>query len=153
MQKIITKSDLETKNFAKNFAKTLKGGEVILLYGDLGAGKTTFAQGLAEGLGVKDKINSPTFVILKEYHIQKADSCKLKAESLIHVDCYRFKNYRDAFSVGLTDYLGKADTICVIEWPEKIKQILPKKVMKINIEHLNENSRQILINNPIKADR
>ncbi len=145
MKKIITKSNLETKKFAENFAKNLKGGETILLIGDLGAGKTTFTQGLAKGLGIKDKINSPTFVTLKEYPISKADGCGLKAESLVHVDCYRFKNYRDAYSVGLTDFLEKPDTICVIEWPEKIKEILPKNIIKINLKHISENNRQITI--------
>ncbi|MFH0779735.1 MAG: tRNA (adenosine(37)-N6)-threonylcarbamoyltransferase complex ATPase subunit type 1 TsaE [Parcubacteria group bacterium] len=76
--KIITKSSNETIAFGKKFAKTLKGGEVLLLIGDLGSGKTTFAKGVAEGLGVKEIVNSPTFVIMKIY---KAQSTKLKASA------------------------------------------------------------------------
>jgi len=104
--------------------------------GDLGVGKTTFTQGLAEGLGIKDKIQSPTFVLLKQYEVHDDIS-------LIHADCYRLKSANDALSMGITDYLGKKDTICVVEWAKKIKRLLPKNTTYINFSHVDEHSRKI----------
>lgn len=141
-KEIVSHSSEETKKFAQQLAANLKGGEVIALKGDLGAGKTTFTQGLAKGLGIKERIQSPTFVLLKEHEVK---SKKLKVKSLIHIDCYRLKSANDALSIGLTDYLSKRDTICVIEWAEKIKKILPKNTIYIKLEHIKENSRKIVI--------
>src|SRR4030042_6073968 len=104
---IITKSEKQTFNFAKKFAKTLKGGEVIGLVGDLGAGKTIFAKGLASGLGVKQTVNSPTFVIMKIYKIR---GTKSGIRNLIHVDAYRIKKADEINSIGITDYLHRTDT-------------------------------------------
>lgn len=135
MQRITT-SDQETRNFAKKYAKGLKGGEIIALLGDLGSGKTTFVQGLAKGLGVKERITSPTFVIL---NLHQAD----KGLSLAHFDLYRLNNEADLEGIGATDYLGKKDIISVIEWSEKAKKILPPSTIWINFEHIDENRRKI----------
>jgi len=146
----VSKSANETEAIAQDFAKNLKGGEVIALVGDLGSGKTTFTKGLAKELGIKIPITSPTFVILKQYKIKKS-GLKRTADNLIHMDCYRLKSAEDALGVGITDYLGKDDTIFVIEWPEILqKNILNcknvfgiKNIINIKFSHLTENKRKI----------
>lgn len=142
IKNIITNSSKETKKFAREFAKDLKGGEVLALVGELGAGKTTFVQGLTEGLGIKDKIQSPTFVILKEYSIKNSKS---EIKNFIHIDCYRLKSVKDALSVGISDYLGHPSTVTVIEWASQIEKILPKNTIWIKFEHVSENKRKISV--------
>jgi tRNA threonylcarbamoyladenosine biosynthesis protein TsaE len=115
--KIITKSEKETFDFAKKFARTLKGGEVIGLIGELGAGKTIFTKGLAAGLGIKNVVNSPTFVLMKVYDIKNKTS---QIKRLVHVDAYRIKLATEASNIGLEDFLNKKN-ILAIEWPQNIK--------------------------------
>ncbi|MBU2595704.1 tRNA (adenosine(37)-N6)-threonylcarbamoyltransferase complex ATPase subunit type 1 TsaE [Patescibacteria group bacterium] len=135
-KQIITNSSRETKELAKKFSKKIKGGEVLALKGDLGSGKTTFVQGLAKGLDVKENITSPTFVILN-LHKSK------KGLQLAHFDLYRLNNERDLEGIGATDYLGKDKIISVIEWPERAKKLLPKNTIWITFEHIDENRRKI----------
>jgi len=137
---ITTNSTEETKELAEDFAKKLKGGEILALKGDLGSGKTTFVQGLARELKIKERITSPTFVIL---NLHQAD----KGLSLAHFDLYRLKDEVDLEGIGATDYLGKKNIISVIEWPEKAKKLLPKNTIWINFDHLDENKRKITIEN------
>ncbi|EKD56434.1 MAG: hypothetical protein ACD_58C00191G0001 [uncultured bacterium] len=155
---IITKSNVETKELAQKLAHSLKGGEVLALSGDLGVGKTTFTRGLAKGLGIEEKITSPTFVLLKQYKISQNlklktqnENLKLKIKNLnlIHIDAYRMRDEQDALNIGIADFLGRSDTITIIEWPEKIKQILPKNTIWINFKHINENKREIAISNKV----
>ena len=108
----------------------------MALKGDLGSGKTTFVQGLAKGLDVKENITSPTFVILN-LHKSK------KGLQLAHFDLYRLNNERDLEGIGATDYLGKDKIISVIEWPERAKKLLPKNTIWITFEHIDENRRKI----------
>src|SRR4030042_2839716 len=116
----LSKSAAQTQKLAGEVLKeTLsikkrKNGIVLALEGELGGGKTTFVQGLASGLGVKEKITSPTFVIIKEYQT-------IKNFSLVHIDLYRITNFSEAKTAGIEDYLGKPGKVCVIEWGEKIK--------------------------------
>lgn len=136
MKKILSKSVEETKNIAANFAAELNGGDVISLSGNLGSGKTTFVQGLAEGLGVGKKVTSPTFVIIKEYST-------IKNFSLVHVDLYRISSYSEAESAGLSSYLGENNKVCVVEWGEKISEFLPDKTKFLKFRFVNENTREI----------
>jgi tRNA threonylcarbamoyladenosine biosynthesis protein TsaE len=127
----------------------LKGGEIIGLIGELGGGKTTFVKGLAKGLGIRDLVTSPSFVLIKEYKI-KSQISNLKSQILTHIDLYRLKNIEEIESLGLLDYLGKPDKIVVIEWAEKIKNMLekiPAKKIWVEFEYLNENKRKIKITN------
>ena len=135
--KIITKSEKETFALAKKLAKTLKGGEVIGLIGELGAGKTIFTKGLAAGLGIKNTVNSPTFVIMKVYET------KGKIERLVHIDAYRLQSATDLEAIGALDSLKSKNTITVIEWPKKIESLLPKDSILIDIKNLSENERMI----------
>jgi tRNA threonylcarbamoyladenosine biosynthesis protein TsaE len=108
------------------------------LSGDLGAGKTVFNRGFAAGLGIKRNINSPTFVLMKVYPVKKHPTIK----HFCHIDAYRLKSARDLEAIGAQDYIGKKDSICFIEWPEKIIKVLPKKIVVVKIQHL-ESGREI----------
>lgn len=140
--KKITNNEKETFNFANNYAKKLKGGEIIGLIGDLGAGKTVFTKGLAKGLEIKETITSPTFVIMKVY---KVKSNLLKIKCLVHIDAYRLRSVRDLEAIGALEYFNKKDTITVIEWPENIKKILPKAVRYVNITHGEDLSKRTIM--------
>jgi len=137
MKQIICKTEKDTQNFAKKLAKSLKGGEIIALEGDLGAGKTTLIQYLAKALNVKEKVTSPTFVLLKIYEISNK---KYGLRNLVHVDCYRLDDPQELFYLGLEEYLNKKDAVVAIEWVDKIKKYLKrfKKVIWLKIEILNK---------------
>jgi len=128
----------ETQAIATKLAKQLKGGEIIGLIGDLGAGKTTFTQGLAKALGVVTIVNSPTFVLMKVYPTQHKT-----IKQLIHVDAYRLTQGSELENIGLTDYMGQADIVTVIEWADKIKTILPRKTKYYHLENISEFERKI----------
>lgn len=134
---IITKSEKETFEFARKFAKTLKGGEIIGLIGDLGAGKTVFVKGLAAGLGVKQTVNSPTFVLMKIYPVPKHKTIK----TLCHIDAYRIKNADELTAIGANEYFDKKNVITIIEWTDKIK--FAKITFNILIKNLSIEERFI----------
>jgi len=138
---MISKNALMTIEYAGKLAQKLSGGEVIGLIGDLGSGKTTFTKGLAETLKVSETVNSPTFVLLKDY------PAKIKDHKIhfVHVDAYRVENIEDIKSVGIEDYLNRDDVILVIEWAEKITEILPQNTILIKFKTLDEKTRQIKI--------
>lgn len=131
-----TASQQETLKFAAEFAKSLKAGDVLALFGDLGAGKTVFVKGLAKGLGVKAKVSSPTFVFLKIY--------KGKKLTINHIDLYRGEKITDFKDLGLDEIFGNND-ITVIEWAQRLEGKLPKKRIEIRIEKVNEKSRRIKV--------
>jgi len=134
--KITTKSEKDTLNLGKNFVLELKGGEVIGFIGELGAGKTVFIKGLAQGLNIKNIITSPTFVLMKVYKI------KGPIKHLCHVDAYRLKSAQDLIDIGIKDYLNKKTAITVIEWADQVKNILPKDKILVKIEiGKNQNQR------------
>ena len=143
MNKIITNSEQETFDWAKNFAQKLKGGEIIGLIGDLGAGKTVFTKGLAYGLGVKNTVTSPTFVIMKIY---KIGNQKSEIKNLVHIDAYRLKSACDLTAIGADEYFKRKDTVTIIEWPENIKKCLPEKTIYIKFK-IQENTRTIIVVN------
>ena len=128
--KIISNSALDTEKIGKDLAKTLKGNEIIALYGDLGVGKTAFTRGIADYFGVKDEVSSPTFSIVNEYAADKF--------SLYHFDMYRIKTVEDLESTEFFEYLG--NNILVIEWSENIEDYLPKDIIKVTIKKINSES-------------
>ena len=136
-----TRSAKETIKLAKDFAQKLKGREVIGLIGDLGSGKTTFTKGIAEGLGIKELITSPTFVILKQYD-GRIENRKIE---VIHIDAYRAETPDDIKSVGIEDYFGRDDVVVVVEWAEKVKEILPKSTIYIEFKYRYKDEREISI--------
>jgi len=154
IMEVITKSAKETQKLAGLMAKELlnwpeprSGAMAVVLRGDLGAGKTTFAQGFAKGLGVKEPVKSPTFVILKKYDISKRKIKTTRFWHFYHLDCYRLKNTQDARSLGLAEILKNPANLVLIEWPERIKNILSKKqIIAIKFSYIDETSRKISFN-------
>ena len=126
-----------TVEIASNLAKKAKAGDIFCLNGDLGAGKTQFAKGFAQGLGIKEDITSPTFTIVHEYSGGRLH--------LYHFDVYRINSFDEMFDIGFDEMLF-GDGICVIEWAEKIKDIIPQEAVFISIERgESENHRVIRI--------
>ncbi|NCO44845.1 tRNA (adenosine(37)-N6)-threonylcarbamoyltransferase complex ATPase subunit type 1 TsaE [Candidatus Wolfebacteria bacterium] len=127
-----------------------KNSLALALSGDLGSGKTTFTQGFLRGLGIKNKITSPTFVIAKNYKL-KTWNLKLKTQNYKHAwhfDCYRIRKPAELFSLGFKDVLADPRNIVLIEWPEVIKKVLPKNSIWINFKHgEKENKRTINFRN------
>lgn len=138
-QTFISKSENETILIAKRFSKKLRGGEVLALNGELGAGKTIFVKGLAKGLNIEELITSPTFTILNFY--------KGRLE-LCHFDMYRINEVSEAFETGISEHL-QSKGVCVIEWAEKIKELLPEKFIKVEILKIDNNIREITIDENI----
>lgn len=140
--KILTKSEKETLALGEKFGKKLKGGEVIALQGNLGAGKTILTKGIAKGLGIKNIVNSPTFILMNIYDVKKSD-----IKQLVHVDCYRIKKPDEIVNIGLEEYYYDQDCVVIIEWPEKIKEILPKNLIKISIKIKDGDQREVTVTN------
>ncbi len=128
----ISKSEQETQEIAFEYAKTLVKGDVILLSGDLGAGKTAFTKGVAKYFGI-DGVTSPTYAYLNVYN-----------DLLYHYDCYRLSCGEDAVMLGLTDYFN-GDNICLIEWSENISDVIPKNAKKVQIQKIDDGTRKIIL--------
>ena len=144
---ITTKGSEQTKEFAKvlvdewlQINKTKNSNWLVCLYGDLGGGKTTFAKGVAEELGIKEIVNSPTFLIMKKYLSSKKTD---KKYTLYHFDCYRVSDPQEILDLGWEDIINGENNIIIIEWPEKIEEILPKKRLDLKFEFVDENIRRI----------
>lgn len=137
---IITRSLDETQQFATDFAQKLQGSDVVLLSGDLGAGKTSFTQGLAKALGVTKRILSPTFIVMRRYSL---DSQKMK--HFYHVDLYRLGSEKEIIELGLPEMMADPDAVTVIEWPEKLGSLQPKNAWKLQFAYVSENERKISI--------
>ena len=114
----------QIQNFAKKIASDLKGGEIFALVGPLGSGKTTFVQALGRELRIRQKITSPTFVLLQAFPFRIKPKKKLW---MYHLDLYRTKNFREVKALGLLEVWGRPDTVTLIEWADKIKKYLPGK--------------------------
>jgi len=124
----------------------LQGGEIIALSGPLGSGKTTFVKGVAKGLKLKQLIQSPTFLLLREYPVLENP----KIKRLVHIDLYRLKNEEEIASLGLSDYLGRKEVVSLIEWPDKIQDWLKKnfsdKLVLVEFQVEGKNKRTLKIN-------
>jgi tRNA threonylcarbamoyladenosine biosynthesis protein TsaE len=136
--KHVSISEKDTFNFAKKFAQKLEGGEVIGLIGDLGAGKTVFAKGLAAGLGIKQKITSPTFVLMRIYPVKNE-----RIKNFVHIDTYRLKAAADLEAIGAKEHFSNPSSIVLVEWADRVRKILPKKSFYINI-NLVGNKRSLI---------
>ncbi len=132
----ISNSLEETTEFAKQFASTLKSGDVVLLTGDLGAGKTTFVKAVAKELGFSGLVTSPTFTLLNEYNAKFP---------IYHFDMYRLKSATEAIESGLDEILRGSEGVCFVEWPQKVAGILPEKSIMLDIKVLGQNSRQFTV--------
>ena len=129
----ITNSFEQTKQVAFDLAKTFEGGEVVLLDGDLGAGKTVFAKGVAQALGISQEVTSPTFAIHNSYNGSLV---------LNHFDFYRLDE-SEAEMLGLDEFFGDKNSVCLVEWWSNIVGLLPKNCIKVCIQKIDENTRKI----------
>ena len=132
MERIISNSPAETEKIGEKLAQSLKGTEVIALFGGLGMGKTAFTRGLCKGLGVDDGVSSPTFALVNEY------SGKF---NIYHFDMYRVTTWDDLYSTGFFDYLDTG--VLVIEWSENIEGALPDNALKITISRGENDDQRI----------
>ena len=124
-------SDKETKKIGQDLSRSFSGGDILLLYGELGAGKTTLVKGIAKGLGIDKEITSPTFSLMNIFEVKKRNFNKL-----IHIDTYRLEKEQELIQIGAEDYLGVPDAVVIVEWPEKMENLLKnKKVKKNRTEH------------------
>lgn len=133
---IITSSANQTIEFASNFAKQLTPPSIVLLSGDLGAGKTTFAKGFAKGLNISEIVTSPTFTILNEYSSNP---------KLYHFDMYRLSSKEEAYELGFEDYFAKNDGIILVEWAENVKGLIKPPYTKISIEKISNTERKFVV--------
>lgn len=139
----ISTGENNTKDIAYNFCKeleNLEGPVLVLMYGDLGTGKTTFIKGVAKFFEIKEEIVSPTFLIQKTYKINK--KCNFK--NLIHIDAYRIEELRELQTIRWDNYSKDKENLIFIEWPEKMQTDI-KSNFVVNINHLDEEKRQIKI--------
>lgn len=138
----LTHSAEETRALGAQIAEDIQPGTVLCLHGDLGAGKTCLVQGLAQGLGIRRSVGSPTFMLINEYRGRLP---------LAHIDLYRVRGAADAFGLGLEEYLSHYDGIVAIEWAERVDELLPEESWHIHL-HLGaaENAREITVERPRK---
>jgi tRNA threonylcarbamoyladenosine biosynthesis protein TsaE len=143
----ITKTPLQTKKLGKILANEIlksnfEDSIILALKGDLGGGKTTFLQGFAKGLGIKERILSPTFIILKKFQIPNS-----KSQYFYHIDCYRIKKPKEVLKLGFKKIVSDPGNIVAIEWADRIGKIIPKNSLRINFKFLNQNTRKIIFEN------
>lgn len=130
-----TNSDKETEAVGEQFGRTVKDGTVVAMYGDLGAGKTAFVRGMARGMGITDRVSSPTFTIVNEY---------LGDRTLIHFDMYRLGSADELFDIGWEDYLARG-AVCAVEWSENVEEAFYGDEIILTIEKTSDTSRKITI--------
>ena len=137
----ISHSPFETEKLAYELAGKLSKGDVILFFGDLGAGKTTFTKGLAKGLKISDYIHSPTFTLIHEH---------TGALNLYHIDLYRLDTIEEIMNIGFEDYLY-SEGVTVVEWSEKLQDYLPNGYIKIQIETLGDTDRKFVLSSDLES--
>lgn len=142
LERYKTRSSEETENLGISLAKRLLPGDILLLFGDLAAGKTTLTRGIAKGLGVVDDVSSPTFTIMQQYVAGP------EGLALNHFDAYRLRNEHDWYAEGFDEFLY-SDAVSVIEWPENVLAALPETVIEIHLTFSEQGSaRQFYLNFP-----
>ena len=135
LTEFISNSEKETEDIGAAFAKDLKGGSVVAMYGDLGAGKTAFVRGMARGMGLDAHVSSPTFTIVNEYPGER---------ELIHFDMYRLASADELFDIGWEDYLNRG-AVCAVEWSENVRDAFFGDEINVTIEKTGDCSRRITI--------
>lgn len=151
-KKYIVNSPNKTQGLGNAFAKKIgrlpcrknkKNAFIIGLVGNLGSGKTKFVQGFAKGLSIKKKINSPTFIIMKKYRLEKKTQNLFK--NFFHIDAYRLRYPKELMVLGFEKIRRNKENVVLIEWAEFVRAILPKKIIWVNFEVIGKNSRRITI--------
>ena len=132
---IYTNNEIETEQAGADFAKALPGGTVVAFYGDLGAGKTAFVRGMAKGMVISARVNSPTFTIVNEY---------IGERELYHFDMYRLGSADELFDIGWEDYLSRGG-VCALEWSENVSEAFEGNEISVVIEKISDTGRKISI--------
>ena len=140
MERHLVASPKETARIAAALAKRVRGGDVVALYGDLGAGKTTFAQAFAKALGVKERVQSPTFILMHEHRLKKKGGPAV----FLHADAYR-GDAAQFRAVGFDEYLGRPDAVVLVEWAERVTDLLPKRRIEVRLAHLGGDRRRLTV--------
>ena len=150
MKKFVSNSLEESRNFAQDLAEEIladkcvgNGALVLALTGDLGSGKTIFAQSFAEALSVKEKIKSPTFIIFRKSKIGDKEWKNKGLENFYHFDVYRINNEKEILNLGWEEIIKNPANIVLVEWADKIEKILPKNSVRIMFKHLSNDKREI----------
>jgi tRNA threonylcarbamoyladenosine biosynthesis protein TsaE len=136
----------EIQTLGNTLAKELKPGDIVLLFGEMGSGKTTLTKGILSYFNIgPNTVVSPTFSLMQYYEILDPKS---EITNIVHVDTYRLNDEQELIDIGITDYLGEKDTVCIIEWPEKLTTLLQnKKTISVKIEIISEQQRKITVEN------
>ena len=145
----MVKSLTDLESLADDFLKKLKKGKratLVTLTGDLGSGKTAFTQRVGKILGIKAKITSPTFVIQKKYELSPSEPKEISTsyKQLIHIDAYRLNNGRDLLVLDWDEIMNNPDNLILLEWPERVKDIVPTSAKKISFKFIDDSSREIV---------
>lgn len=135
MKNIVIESLDRIDEAAREFLKEIGDHKIIALYGSMGAGKTTFVTAICRVLGVEDIVNSPTFTIVNEYETEEG-------ESVFHFDFYRIKSPREVEDLGFEEYVY-SDSLCLMEWPEMIEEMLPEETVRVSISEQEDGTRLI----------
>ena len=135
-KKVIINGLSHIEDAAREFLSKKGDTPVIALYGEMGAGKTTFTKSLCKVLGVLDGVNSPTFTLINEYRTSDG-------ETIYHFDFYRINKLEEAFDIGFEEFV-ESGNLCIIEWPEKIEQILPPDTLRVKISVLDDGKRELI---------
>jgi len=143
---IVSKSATETEKIGGKLARELSPGNVIALTGDLGGGKTTFTKGLARGLGISEPITSPTFMLERVFATEGQPEIKY----LRHYDAYRLENGKELADIGFLDAVEGGDSVAVVEWADRVKEVLPASTIWVNFSFVDDNTRQLEINKPVR---
>lgn len=146
MKKKFHKEDIKNisqKILNKIVKMKVKKARVVGLSGDLGAGKTTLTQSIGRELGIKKSIISPTFIIMKIYEIEKDSNYYSHFKKLIHIDAYRLESGSELLKIGWNEIVKDKDNLIILEWPEKVEDCLSNDILKIKLEHIDENTRVI----------
>lgn len=140
-QNFLSRSEAETEAVGAALARELEAGGIVLLNGDLGAGKTVFSRGFARGLGITEPVSSPTYTIVQEYELPGG-------RRLYHMDLYRIGDEHAALGFGVDEFLSEPGAVSLIEWPERIRGLLPDTAIRVELAHRSENEREIRIVRP-----
>jgi tRNA threonylcarbamoyladenosine biosynthesis protein TsaE len=150
--KYLTNSPAQTKKLgeilARETLKTLpqKKALIIALAGDLGGGKTTFLQGFAKGLRIKQKVLSPTFIIMRKFKINPPAGRPIsKFKNFYHIDCYRVQKPKEILDLGFKNIIQNPQNIIAIEWADQVQEVLPKDILRLKFEFINEKTRKIML--------
>jgi len=143
---IVSHSSAQTQRLGMRLGDLLRGGELLLLEGQLGSGKTTFTQGLAMGMGISELVSSPTFTLLKEYSGQvQAGRSPQRGPALYHFDLYRLDDPEEILDLGFEDYFYDGSGVCVVEWADKAAELWSDGHLSIRLKAMSETKRSLLL--------